>query len=74
MVINETDVKLFVDSGNKVLDIRKSMTTKVITENKQVNFKTHYLFETESVLFKPTLTREEIFRIVLTEPVILYRG
>lgn len=64
MVINETDVKLFVDSWKQgVLDIRNVYDNKGNYREQASKFlKTHYLFETESVLFKPTLTREEIFR------------
>ena len=64
MAINETDVKLFVDSWKQgVLDIRNVYDNKGDYQEQASKFlKTHYLFETESVLFKPTLTREEIFR------------
>ena len=64
MAINETDVKLFVDSWKQgVLDIRNVYDNKGDYQEQASKFlKTHYLFETESVLFKPTLTRVEIFR------------
>ena len=64
MAINETDVKLFVDSWKQgVLDIRNVYDNKGNYREQASKFlKTHYLFETESVFFKPTLTREEIFR------------
>ena len=64
MAINDTDVKLFVDSWKQgVLDIRNVYDNKGDYQEQASKFlKTHYLFETESVLFKPTLTREEIFR------------
>ena len=64
MSINETDVKLFVDSWKQgVLDIRNVYHNKGDYQEQASKFlKTHYLFETESVLFKPTLTREVIFR------------
>ena len=64
MAINETDVKLFVDSWKQgVLDIRNVYDNKGDYEEQASKFlKSHYLFETEKVLFKPTLTREEIFR------------
>ena len=64
MTINETDVKLFVDSWKQgVLDIKNVYENKGDYQEQASKFlKTHYLFETESVLFKPTLTREEIFR------------
>ena len=64
MAINETDVKLFVDSWKQgVLDIRNVYDSKGDDQEQASKFlKTHYLFETENVLFKPTLTREEIFR------------
>ena len=64
MAINETDVKLFVDSWKQgVLDIRNVYDNKGDYQEQARRFlKTHYLFETESVLFKPTLTNEEIFR------------
>ena len=64
MAINETDVKLFVDSWKQgVLDIRNVYHNKGDYQEQASRFlKTHYLFETESVLFKPTLTREVIFR------------
>ena len=64
MAINETDVKLFVDSWKQgVLDIRNVYHNKGDYQEQASKFlETHYLFETESVLFKPTLTREEIFR------------
>ena len=64
MAINETDVKLFVDSWKQgVLDIRNVYDNKGdYEEQASIFLKSHYLFETESVLFKPTLTREEIFR------------
>ena len=64
MAINETDVKLFVDSWKQgVLDIRNVYDSKGDYQEQASKFlKTHYLFETESVLFKPTLTREVIFR------------
>ena len=64
MAINETDVKLFVDSWKQgVLDIKNVYDNKGDYQEQASKFlKTHYLFETESVLFKPTLTREEIFR------------
>ena len=64
MAINETDVKLFVDSWKQgVLDIKNVYDNKGdYQEQASIFLETHYLFETESVLFKPTLTREEIFR------------
>ena len=64
MAINETDVKLFVDSWKQgVLDIKNVYDNKGDYQERASKFlETHYLFETESVLFKPTLTREEIFR------------
>ena len=64
MSINETDVKLFVDSWKQgVLDIRNVYHNKGDYQEQASKFlKTHYLFDTECVLFKPTLTREEIFR------------
>ena len=64
MAINETDVKLFVDSWKQgVLDIKNVYDNKGDYQEQASKFlKTHYLFDTECVLFKPTLTREEIFR------------
>ena len=64
MAINETDVKQFVDSWKQgVLDIKNVYDNKGNYQEQASKFlETHYLFETESVLFKPTLTREEIFR------------
>ena len=64
MAINETDVKLFVDSWKQgVLDIKNVYDNKGDYQEQASKFlETHYLFETESVLFKPTLTREVIFR------------
>ena len=64
MAINETDVKLFVDSWKQgVLDIKNVYDNKGDYQERASKFlETHYLFETESVLFKPTLTRKEIFR------------
>ena len=64
MAINETDVKLFVDSWKQgVLDIKNVYDNKGDYQERASKFlETHYLFETESVLFKPTLTLEEIFR------------
>ena len=64
MAINETDVKLFVDSWKQgVLDIKNVYDNKGDYQEQASKFlETHYLFETESVLFKPTLTRKEIFR------------
>ena len=64
MAINETDVKLFVDSWKQgVLDIKNVYENKGDYQEQASKFlQTHYLFETESVLFKPTLTRKEIFR------------
>ena len=64
MAINETDVKLFVDSWKQgVLDIRNVYHNKGDYQEQASEFlKTHYLFDTECVFFKPTLTREEIFR------------
>ena len=64
MAITKTDVELFVDSWKQgVLDIRSVYDNKGDFQEQASKFlKTHYLFETESVLFKPTLTREEIFR------------
>ena len=64
MAINETDVKLFVDSWKQgVLDIKNVYDDKGDYQEQASKFlEAHYLFETESVFFKPTLTREEIFR------------
>ena len=64
MAINKTDVKLFVDSWKQgVLDIKNVYENKGdYQEQASIFLETHYLFETESVLFKPTLTHEEIFR------------
>tara|TARA_B100000085_G_scaffold237923_1_gene227185 strand:+ start:84 stop:527 length:444 start_codon:yes stop_codon:yes gene_type:complete len=64
MAITKTDVELFVDSWRQgVLDIRRVYDNKGDFQEQASKFlKTHYLFETESVFFKPTLTREEIFR------------
>ena len=64
MAITKTDVELFVDSWRQgVLDIRSVYDNKGDFQEQASKFlKTHYLFETESVFFKPTLTREEIFR------------
>ena len=62
--MNETDVMLFVDSWKQgVLDIKNVYDNKGDYQERASKFlETHYLFETESVLFKPPLTREEIFR------------
>ena len=64
MAITKTDVELFVDSWKQgVLDIRSVYDNKGDFQEQASKFlRTHYLFETESVFFKPTLTREEIFR------------
>ena len=64
MAINETDVKLFVDSWKQgVLDIKNVYDNKGDYQEQASKFlETHYLFKTESVMFKPTLTHEEIFR------------
>ena len=64
MAINETDVKLFVDSWKQgVLDIKNVYDNKGDYQEQASKFlEKHYLFKTESVLFKPTLTLEEIFR------------
>jgi Uncharacterized protein conserved in bacteria len=46
-----------------VLDIKNVYENKGDYQEQASKFlQTHYLFQTENVLFKPTLTREEIFR------------
>ena len=68
-------VKKFLLSWTEgVIDIGKVYLRKGDYEKEALNFLTkHYAFETQKVLFKPTFTRENIFRNHLDEPELCYR-
>ena len=69
-------VKKFLLSWTEgVIDIGKVYLRKGDYEKEALNFLTkHYAFETQKVLFKPTFTRENIFRNHLDEALSYFIG
>ena len=67
--MNESKIKEFLDSWAKgVIDIGKSYLKKEDFEKEALKFLSkHYAFKTQHILFKPTFTKEKIFRNNLEE-------
>ena len=62
--MNEFKIKEFLDSWTKgVIEIGKAYLEKGDFEKEALKFLSkHYAFKTQQILFKPTFTREKIFR------------
>ena len=67
--MNESKIKEFLDSWAKgVIDIGKAYSKKEDFEKEALKFLSkHYAFKTQHILFKPTFTKEQIFRNNLEE-------
>ena len=62
--MNESKIKEFLDSWTKgVIEIGKVFLKKEDFEKEALKFLSqHYAFKTHQILFKPTFTKEQIFR------------
>mgnify|MGYP005697991617 FL=1 len=62
--MNESKIKEFLDSWTKgVIEIGKAYSKKEDFEKEALKFLSkHYAFKTQQILFKPTFTKEKIFR------------
>jgi hypothetical protein len=62
--MNESKIKEFLDSWTKgVIEIGKAYSKKEDFEKEALKFLSeHYAFKTQKILFKPTFTKEKIFR------------
>ena len=62
--MNESKIKEFLDSWTKgVIGIGKAHLKKEDFEKEALKFLSkHYAFKTQQILFKPTFTKEKIFR------------
>ena len=67
--MNESNIKEFLDSWTKgVIEIGKAYTKKENFKKEALKFLSkHYAFKTQQILFKPTFTKEKIFRNSLEE-------
>tara|TARA_Y100001935_G_C17115712_1_gene413084 strand:+ start:47 stop:493 length:447 start_codon:yes stop_codon:yes gene_type:complete len=67
--MEESKIKEFLKSWTKgVIDIGQAYLKKEDFENKALKFLSkHYAFKTQQILFKPTFTKEKIFRNSLEE-------
>ncbi len=67
--MNESKIKEFINSWTKgVIEIGKAYSEKKDFEKEALKFLSkHYAFKTQEVLFKPTFTKEKIFRNSLDE-------
>ena len=67
--MNESKIKEFLDSWIKgVIEIGKAYSEKEDFEKEALKFLfKHYAFKTQQLLFKPTFTKEKIFRNNLEE-------
>ena len=67
--MNESKIKEFLDSWTKgVIEIGKAYSKKGDFEKEALKFLSeHYAFKTQQILFKPTFTKEKIFRNNLEE-------
>ena len=62
--MNESKIKEFLDSWAKgVIEIGKAYSKKEDFEKEALIFLSkHYAFKTQEILFKPTFTKEKVFR------------
>ena len=62
--MNESKIREFLDSWTKgVIEIGKAYSKKEDFKKEALKFLSkHYAFETQQILFKPTFTKEKIFR------------
>tara|TARA_B100000073_G_scaffold77890_1_gene58944 strand:+ start:29 stop:475 length:447 start_codon:yes stop_codon:yes gene_type:complete len=67
--MNESKIKEFINSWTKgVIEIGKAYSKKEDFEKEALKFLSkHYAFKTQEILFKPTFTKEKIFRNSLDE-------
>ena len=67
--MNESQIKEFLDSWVKgVIEIGQAYSKKEDYEKEALKFLSmHYAFKTQQILFKPTFTKEKIFRNSLDE-------
>jgi len=67
--MNESKIKEFLDSWAKgVIEIGQAYLNKEDFKKKALEFLSkHYAFKTQQILFKPTFTKEKIFRNSLEE-------
>ena len=67
--MDESKIKEFLSSWTKgVIEIGQAYSNKDDYETQALNFLSkHYAFKTQQVLFKPTFTKEKIFRNSLEE-------
>ena len=67
--MNESKIKEFINSWTKgVIEIGKAYSEKKDFEKEALKFLSkHYAFKTQEILFKPTFTKEKIFRNSLDE-------
>ena len=67
--MDESKIKEFLSSWTKgVIEIGQAYSNKDDYETQALNFLSkHYAFKTQQVLFKPTFTKERIFRNKLEE-------
>ena len=63
-LMNESKIKDFLNSWTKgVIEIGKAYSKKEDFEKEALKFLSkHYAFKTQQILFKPTFTKEKIFR------------
>ena len=64
MKIEKNEVKKFLASWTKgVIEIGKAYSKKEKIEKEALKFLSkHYAFKTQQILFKPTFTKDKIFR------------
>jgi hypothetical protein len=67
--MNESKIKEFLSSWTKgVIEIGQAYSNKENYEKEALKFLSkHYAFKTQQILFKPTFTKEKIFRNSLEE-------
>ena len=67
--MNESKIKEFLNSWTKgVIEIGKTYSKQENFEKEALKFLSkHYAFKTQQILFKPTFTKEKIFRNILED-------
>ena len=62
--MNESKIKEFLNSWTKgVIEIGKTYSKEKNFEKEALKFLSkHYAFKTQQIIFKPTFTKEKIFR------------
>ena len=74
--MNESKIEQFLDSWTKgVIEIGKAFLKKEDFEKEALKFLSkHYAFKTQQILFKPTFTKEKIFRNNLEDALSYFVG